>query len=162
MLSESALHLKVLAYDRSLRSRVKDAVRLGVLYSRTRTQKRDPSMLAAFRVLAKKVRINELPVVVVPIAFASVEQLANDLRAGRINVLYVGPEFAKETRSIASQVVAMKLPTICSLPSQAAEGLAVSIHLDAGKHKITVNLPAARAMGMNLSAQFLRLVDVLR
>jgi hypothetical protein len=155
---EAVLELKILSYDRELKERAGGAIVIGVL-SRGGDKVRS-EMVEAFTKLTQKTTIQGMTASVIAVDYGS--DLAQRLSAAKVTVLYVAPSLESETAAISAAAAQLKLPTLSRTRSQTEAGLAVAVVPKEGKPSIVINLKAARASGMDLSTQLLRLAEVLQ
>lgn len=159
---EAALHLKILTYDRNLKSRGNRLV-IGVIYKAGAepSEKSRSAMVSAFQALAKKVTVQGLKPSVVAVAFEA-GTLAKRLQDAGVNVIYVAAGLDEALGGIAETAAQLKVPTLTARRGDVERGLAVGVVAADGKPRIVVNLAAAKAAGMDLDPKLLGLAEVLR
>ena len=96
----------------------------------------------------------------VPIRYVSVEvstpaALADAIERHGIDVLYVCPLRAFDVEAIALAARAAQVATFTGVPGYVSAGLAASIDVRGGRPEIVINLPAARAEGLQFKREAL-------
>ncbi len=158
------VHLKIAAYDRSLKEKGKRTLTIGVLHATGGNQtpvNTDKDMTVAFRTLAKTVKLHGLPLLVTEIPYDK-KSLLQKLEDGSIDLLYVGDSLQTQTSTIAQMAIQTRTATYCGNITQARRGLAVAVDVSGDRPQITVNLKSAQRSGMDLNAQLLRMTTVIK
>jgi hypothetical protein len=160
---EAAVHLKVLGYDRGLKKRDNpQKLVIGVLYAAGgESEKVEKEMVAAFRDMARQLKVQGLPVEVVAIPYKA-DTLAADLAGAGVNILYVAPGLEGERAKIQAAAVARHTPTICSDRELVRQGMAIGVFLKDKKAAIAVNIKAARELGMDLDSALFAVAEVFK
>jgi Asp-tRNA(Asn)/Glu-tRNA(Gln) amidotransferase A subunit family amidase len=160
---EAAVHLKVLGYDRGLKKRENPSkVMIGVLYKDGGdSEKVEKEMVAAFRDMAKQLKVQGLPVEVVAIPYKA-DSLAADLASAGVNIIYVSTGLESEQARIQAAAAARHAPTICSDREMVRQGVAIGVFLKDKKAAIAVNIKAARALGMDLDSALFSVAEVFK
>jgi hypothetical protein len=152
------LLLKALTYDRSLKSRVGDQVRIAVVVP--------PKSLGAIEELRSSLAgmpertLNGLPVV-----FKEFDPAALDdaLRAGRWAAVYALPGHSSaDLGTIKRACGARQVLGVAAQVDDVERGLALGIAAQAGKPQIVVNLPSVKAFGSEFDLALLRLARVIQ
>lgn len=157
--------VKVLNFDRKLPERLGGRFTVGVLYqSRYRTSANVGSEVC--RTLAELPRqalgaMETLPVTCVPIDLDQVPDLAEVVRRGRIQVLYVSPMRAYRLEDVMKVSREAQVTTLTGVPRYVEGGLAIGVDMRGDRPEILINLPASRAEGAELNAQVLKLARVV-
>ncbi len=163
---QSLLFLRVLAYDRNLKTRASDGVlSVAVIYRAGRPeseQAREALLGALGEISSKKVSVAGLPIRAVPIEFTSASAIDSKLRAAKVSAVYVCPGLGDATGVLAA--ITRKYSILSGTATEAAvrSGLSVGVVAREGKPGILINLPAARAEGADFDAALLRLAEVIR
>ncbi len=149
-----AILLKVLIYDRTLATRAKDGLKLGVVYGHSdlsRTSKE--RFVKSFNESSKSVAGNTID-----LREVSLESLPEAVQG--LDILYVceGVDVSKVLD------VAGKNGVITFAPDQSAveAGVVIGLVPRGGKPKLLINVPASIAAGMQLDPQILRLAELVK
>ena len=158
------LHLKILSYDRALPARAHGRLVLGILYrpEREESERVRASMQAAFIERAGRTPVQGMTLSVMPIACGDPKTLQKRLQDAGVNLLYVTPGLEDVVGAIATAALALKAPTLTGRRGLIDAGLAVAVVTHDEKPAIAVNLPVAKALGMDLDPALLRLAEVRR
>jgi hypothetical protein len=157
--------VKVLNFDRNLPERLSGRLAVGVLYqSRYRTSTNVGSEVC--RTLAQLPKqamgaMESLPVTCVLIDLDQEPDLAEAVKRGRIQVLYVSPMRAYRLEDVVKVSRAAQVTTLTGVPRYVESGLAIGVDMRGDRPEIMINLPASRAEGAELNAQVLKLARVL-
>ena len=156
------LVLKALSYDRSLKSRVADNVRIAVLTPAGGTRDVVQDLNASLNSLPSR-SLDGLPVTFKEIARGEEGSLDRALRAGRWAAVYVMPGFTpQELAQIRRTCEAAHVLLVGADPDDIERGTAFAIAARDGKPVIVVNLPATRACGSDFDLALLRLARVIQ
>jgi hypothetical protein len=155
--------VRILAYDRALKTRSGEAVNIGIVFkssdqASTRSQE---EMLGAFASVEPRT-VQGLPLSAVGHPFKDRADLAAWAAKGKIGVLYVAPGLGDEIEAIREASKERKLLTVSPVRSWVERGLAVGVVLKGAKPGILVNLPASESAGADLDPKLLQLAEVLR
>ena len=156
------LFLKILSYDRDLERRVGAEIVFGIAY-----QNRHRPSAAAREAFTRAAEASPVGSVKgVPIRYVSVEvstpaALADAIERHGIDVLYVCPLRAFDVEAIALAARAAQVATFTGVPGYVSAGLAASIDVRGGRPEIVINLPAARAEGLQFNAKLLKLARIV-
>lgn len=158
---EAAIHLRALGYDRALKKRAGETVVIAILY--------DPSselsiaageeMKDALISLSKKVKVQEMPIVVKSVSYKD-SWPTNELSSAA--VVYVARGLEARLSDIRTQTAKNSIRTLCGDRDLAKQGLAVAAYVKGSSPGLTINLPAARATGMDLDSRLLAISEVLK
>jgi hypothetical protein len=158
---EAAIHLKVLGYDRALPRRAGGRVHIVVLFdpsSSLSTAARD-EMVGAFQAVARRTRIQNLPVSVSSLSH-SAEQLEEQL--SRATVAYVTPGLESQLGALLAIGARRNLPILSGDRRLAERGAPVAAYRKGRTAGLTINLRAARSAGMDLDSRLFAIAEVLR
>ena len=161
---QSLLFLRVLAYDRNLKTRSEGALNVAVVYrggNRDSEQARD-AVVSALRDASKRITVARLPIRAVAVEFTSPQAFENLLQSEKISAVYVCPGLGDVTFALSAVTRKRAALTATSIESAVRGGLSIGLLTREGKPELLVNLPATRAEGANLDAALLRLAQVLR
>lgn len=152
--------LKVISFDRQLHARAPRDVVVGVvMQGGNRT-----SMVAhnqAVEILAAQgTAVDGIPVRVV--TFDLDRQSIRDVFTNNaLTHLYVTPLRAVDIGELASQARAAHVTTMTGVTEHLRRGISIGVGLRAGRPKILVNVNASRAEGADLSAELLKLAELI-
>lgn len=156
------LLLRVLAYDRALARNGGDDVVLAVLYDAAS----DPSVQARNNftqtVRSGTVRaVNGRPLRVVEVNVAAGNVTAS-LRAAHATAAYLTPGLEGRLQPIVRGGAEGRVLLLCGSEDYVRAGVAVGIGFAAGRPRLLINLPAARAAGADLPAALLTVATVVQ
>lgn len=152
------LYLKILYFDRNLKERCKDTVKIGILYDpkkETSIKKKD-EFLEVFNRVEEKT-IFGVNVKVIPISLRGPVSMLK-----KVNVVYIC--FLNEEQVPAFLKIAgeWNILTLASEAKFVEMGAAVGLSIVEDKPKIVINLPASKRQGADFSSRLLRLAKVIR
>lgn len=155
--------LRVLAFDRQLRSRVGKELTVGILHS----ERSGPSRAEKDEVLKalgqlRAVRVSGLPLRVAVLGYQGASELKAALGQRKIGALYVTAGLEADVGAIKGICRALRVSTMAGSRSYVESGLSVAVIVLDRRPRLVVNLPASKAEGMDLSAEMLGLADVIR
>jgi ABC-type sugar transport system substrate-binding protein len=153
---------RVLAYDRTFAARSEDGIVVGILYQSAFWPSRQAfeeiqstSAESATGVLATE----ELRVV--GIEASTTLDLSERLEAEGVDLLYIAPVRASDIVAAVRAATDLRIPTFTGVRDFLGAGVGLGVGQRGGRPEILVNLPVTRAQGMDLDAQFLRLVTMI-
>ncbi len=155
-----ALLSKILTFDRSLAARAGEELVVGLLYQ----GRYRPSLVArkeSEEALSSIGRLADIRTGCVPIEMRDQADLEAALLKNKVDVLYVTPMRRLEIEPIAALSRARKIVTLTGVPRFVESGLAVGIGAKGGKPRIIINLPAARAEGIDFGSGLLKLAKIV-
>jgi hypothetical protein len=158
------LVLKALTYDRSLKSRVGEKVRIAVLSPPGRGRQAIESLMTSLTGLPDGT-IGGVPVTFREIAAPSnaVESLEQALRVGRWAAVYAMPGFtAEELNGIRQLCESHRVLLVGAAGDDVERGTAFGIAVRDGKPLMVVNLAITRACGSEFDLALLRLARVIQ
>lgn len=157
----AVLH-KILAFDRHLKARVGNEIVVGILYQsgfRSSLHFKDELSEAI-----KKFRVDrfvDLPIRFVEIELAENIDLDGTVAKQQVDIFYLAPVRAVEMKTITAVSRARKILTFTGVPAYVEAGLAVGVGIKGESPRIIINLPAAKAEGVEFDAQLLKLAKVI-
>ncbi len=158
--SEAALILRVLSYDRNLRSRASG--RLTVLAIHGGQPGDCGEVVSAVNQLGRAVAVSGMRAHAVLHAYAGAESLISTARESGAVALYVCPGFDPNIEELTGATHAAHLLSISSREQHVRDGLTVAIVRGGSAPRLIVNVRAAQAEGARLDAALLRLATVIR
>lgn len=156
------LILKALTYDRALKARVGDQVRIAVLHPPQGEPGAAESLTAALRNLPSRT-LNGLPVNFRHFTVKTDTVVDQALRDGRWAAAYVMPGFSsQEIAQIRRACEAQRVLAMAADADEVERGLAFGVDSRDGKPQLVVNLPSAKAFGSDFDLALLRLSRVIQ
>lgn len=157
-----ALLHKILAFDRNLKKRVGEELVIGILFqSNVRSSLICKDELIAVIEKAQSEKLVDLPVRFVAIEMATALDLSGYVSKNKIDVFYVAPLRAVDIKSVIVVSQAKKIFTFTGVPAYVDAGVAVGVGSKGESPRILINLPSARAEGVEFSSQLLKLAKVI-
>lgn len=155
------LLMKVASYDKNLKRRAGERLRVAVLIDPRDT---DSGRVGAqaLAALAKADEVIGLPVEAINIEYADAASLARATDASRIAVLYVTPGFdAVELEAISRALEGHSVLSAGAVAKYTERGTVLGFDLVGGKPKLLVHLARARRQQVELSSAVLKLMTVI-
>jgi hypothetical protein len=155
------LLLKVASYDKNLRERAHDRVRVAVLI---RQGDADSGRFAAqaLKALAETDEVDGLPLERISLTYTDGPTLARLTHDGNVSVLYVTPGFSEsEIDDMARALDGVSVLSVGALAKYALRGVVIGFDLAGGKPKLLVNLDRAKRQSVELSSSVLKLMRVV-
>jgi YfiR/HmsC-like len=156
------LMLKALTYDRSLKGRVGDQVRIAVLHPSEEEPGAAENLATALRNLPGRT-LNGLPVTFRHFTVRNQAVVDQALRDGRWAAAYVMPGFSSE--ELAQIRRACESQHVLAMAADAGEverGMAFGVDSREGKPQLVVNLTSTKAFGSEFDLALLRLSRVIQ
>jgi hypothetical protein len=155
------LLLKVASYDKNLRRRARERVRVAVVLRQD-----DPdsgrSAAQALKALSNTDEIDGMPLDRMSITYTDAPALARFIREGNVAILYVTPGFGEgEIEAMARALDGVSVLSAGALAKYTPRGMVLGFDLAGGKPKLIVNLARARRQDVELSSSVLKLVTVI-
>jgi hypothetical protein len=159
----SQVFLKILAYDRSLQTRSGGKLVLAILYrpEREESERSRAVLQAAFQERANKGSIQGMSLSVTAVAFEA-RSLIKRLQGAGATLLYVTAGLEDQAAVISAAAQALRAPTLAGHRSLLEAGMAIAVVTKEDRPAIVINLPVAKALGMDLDPTLLRLSEVRR
>jgi hypothetical protein len=155
------LLLKVASYDKNLKQRARDRVRVAVLLRQD-----DPdsgrSAAQALKALSEADAIDGMPLDRVSTTYTDAAALARFIHEGNVAILYVTPGFRDtDIEAIAQALDGVSVLSVGALAKYVPRGMVLGFDLVGGKPKLIVNLGRAKRQNVELSSSVLKLVRVI-
>lgn len=155
------LLLKVASYDKNLKQRARDRVRVAVVHRQD-----DPdsarSGAQALKALAEADAIDGMPIDRLSTTYTDAAALARFIHEGNVAILYVTPGFGEEAiEAMAQALDGVSVLSAGALAKYANRGMVLGFDLAGGKPKLIVNLRRAKRQNVELSSSVLKLVRVI-
>jgi hypothetical protein len=155
------LLLKVASYDKNLKERAGDRVRIAVLL-RQEDADSGRSAAQALKALSGAKDVAGLPLDRVITTFTDAAALARFIHEGNVAILYVTPGFTEgEIDSMARALDGVSVLSAGALAKYTPWGMVLGFDLAGGKPKLVVNLGRAKRQRVELSSSVLKLVRVI-
>ncbi|KYF67330.1 hypothetical protein BE11_23495 [Sorangium cellulosum] len=156
-----AILLRSLGYESGFTSRTGTAV-LAVVGGESGESAEDASAMATvLSKLAAKTTVARRPATVQRVTYTSRAQLAEALRAGGAEVVYVARGLAAAIPDIPPREGAVVRIVLCGDGDDAKRGCAVAVGLAGAKPELLLNVKHANAVGLRFDPQFLRLARIV-
>ena len=154
------LVLKALTYDRNLKARASDQVRIAIVIPKG-TSRAAEELTASVKALTGRT-INNLPVVFKEIVVEDDAALEDGLREGNFAAAYVMPGFGRaDITKIRRLCEGRRVLAIAAAVDDVENGLAFGIGAQGSKPQIVINLPASKACGSDFDLALLQLSKVM-
>ena len=162
--SEAALILRILSYDRNLRSRASHQVTLLVLYKSgdSASESARSTIVRSINDIGRGVTVSGLPARAVEHSFTDTNALVRAARGAGASAIFVCPGLGGFNSQIAQASRRASLLSITQDEGSVRAGLSVGIVRSGSRLRLLVNVNAARSEGARLDAALLRLAQVVR
>lgn len=156
-----SLFSKILTFDRNLPARVNDSLVVGLVYQK----KFRGSLIVKNKAVEATPSLKKMGGFnsrCVEIDISDAADLAKAISKNGVDILYIAPLRAVEMEKIAAASRARQTMTLTGVPEYVESGLAVGIGMQGGKPRIIINLPAAKAEGVDFDSRLLKLAKILK
>jgi hypothetical protein len=158
---QAELLAKLETYDRSFAERAGSTAKV-LLVTRSGNGRSEASAADMRAALARLDRIGGLPHQEVAASYPGADALAQRCKSDQIAIVYLTPGLDEEVGAIKTSMTGVSVLTVTAVPANVPRGLVLGFELEAGKPKILLNLPQAKAQGVNFAADVMRLMKVFR
>ncbi len=160
---QALLLLRVLVYDRNLKTRAHDAVRVAVAFRAgdRRSEEQCGRVVAAFQEVSREVVAAGLPVEVVAVPYEDGADFEARLEAAAATSLYVCPRLEPMVKDIAKAARRHAVLSAAGSKEMVEAGLAIGLVNRGLRAGVVVNLSAARSEGADLDAALLAVAEVI-
>jgi hypothetical protein len=157
------LLMRVLSADRRLRERIGTELILAVVYQRTYRESRQ-AMVELVEVIQRMALtpVPGLPVSIVEIPLEDVDDIRAELSRQKADLCYLAPLRAVDLDGLISAANDSRAVTCTGVPAYVERGVTVGISTKGDHPQILVNLSAAKAGGVDLPSQVLKLAQVVQ
>ena len=148
------LLLRVLAYDRNLKQRAGDEVRIAVVFRpRDAASERErDSMVRALGEVASRASVAGLPVRIKAVPYENASQFSAQVAELNPAAMYVSAALDAEVAELARMARDRGVPSVCGVRDWVTRGLAIAL-VDRGERAgVVLNLRAAAAQGADLDS----------
>lgn len=157
-----ALLQKMLAFDRNLKARAGEEIVIGILYqSNFRSSLNFKDELAAVVKKSEPDQLLNLPIRHVVIELVENLNLAEQAARHNLDIFYLAPVRAVDLKAITAVSHSRKILTFTGVPAYVEGGLTAGVGTKGDAPRIIINLPAAKAEGIEFNAQLLKLAKIV-
>jgi hypothetical protein len=155
------LLLKVASYDKNLKQRARDRVRLAVLIRQDDADS-GRSAAQALKALADTDDVDGLPLERISMTYTDGPTLTRLTHEANVSILYVTPGFTEsEIDAMARALDGVSVLSAGALAKYTLRGVVIGFDLAGGKPKLLVNLDRAKRQSVELSSSVLKLMRVV-
>ncbi len=158
---QASLFAKILTFDRNLKVRAGNDVRIGVLYQKKVRASIEAQVDFIRAMCDPSQRIEGLALKCVALEWTDAADVEAALVRNGIRFLYVTPLRAVAIEEIVAISRARKITTLTGVPEYVEKGIALGLTLRAERPLILVDLAGSRAEGANFNSQLLKLAQVV-
>jgi hypothetical protein len=161
---QALLLLRVLVYDRNLKARAGDAVRVAVAFRPSDRESEDQraALVGAFEEVSRDVVAAGMPVQVVTVPFQDPADFGARLAAAHPSALYACARLEPVAGVIAKATRRLHVLSAAGSRQMTDSGVAIGLVNRRAHASVIVNLRAAKEEGANLDAALLAIAEVLR
>ncbi len=161
---QSALLLRILAYDRNLDSRIDTQVNVVVLYEETDADSVDEAraMEAALREFGRSTTVSGHRLETYSHPYRGAVAEVDHLSRLRATAVYLCSGMGGHVSEISGVTQSLSVMSFSGERDWVRDGLGIGLVESDGRARIVVNLPASRAEGADLAAGLLRHSEVLQ
>ena len=152
---QATLTVRILEYDRALRSWSGGQLVVGVVAKRTSGAAELAQALGGRDVQGVSIRVAQH-------AWRDAEGLRAWIEKSGVRLLYVAEDLGTDTPAALAVCTGRKLPSVVANRKLFDAGAALGLVVREGKPHILVNLPVSRSAGMDLDPKLLQLAEVVR
>jgi hypothetical protein len=152
--------MKVITFDRQLRARAPKDVVVGVVYQsgfRRSVEVKDDA-LKALSGITLDLPGTQLRVITLDL---DSQKLSDGISEG-VTHLYLTPLRAVDVHAIVARAREAQIVTMSSVPAYLSEGASLGVASRGGRPRVLVNLAASKLEGSELSAELLKLAEIVR
>jgi len=160
---QALLLLRVLVYDRNLKLRARDAVRVAIAFRAgdRRSEAERDEFVAAFEAVAREVVAAGLPIEVAAVPYHDAADFEARLRAMAPTGLYVCARLDQSVKEIARISRSNAVLSAAGSKEMVEAGLAIGLVNRGLRAGVVVNLSGARGEGADLDAALLGIAEVI-
>lgn len=156
------LFLKILPFDRNLKTRFGDEIVLGIVYQeKFRKSFNVKTQLENFLENLREKKIDDVPFRYVLINLSRLSEFKAMLAREQVDIVYITPLRAIAVETLVSHCRSMGITSLTGVPAYCELGIAISIGSKGGSPLIFINLPGARSEGADFSSRLLKLARVI-
>lgn len=155
------LLLKVASYDKNLKQRARERVRVAVVIRQDDADS-GRSAAQALKALGEADDVDGMPLDRLSTTYTDATVLARFISEGNVAILYVTPGFSEgDIEAMARALDGVSVLSAGALAKYTAQGMVLGFDLAGGKPKLIVNLGSAKRQNVELSSSVLKLVRVI-
>jgi YfiR/HmsC-like len=156
--------LRILAYDRNLKTRAGDAVNILVVYQdgNDGSDSTKGEILKAVNKIAKDTQVSGLPVRISALAYSDANGLDGAISGAKAAALYLCPGLDSSVGAIQEVTRRRSVLTFTGVEPWVRQGISVGLVARESKPAVVVNLAASKEEGADLDPALLRLAEVIR
>jgi hypothetical protein len=155
------LLLKVASYDKNLKQRAHDRVRVAVLIRQDDADS-GRSAAQALKALAETDDVDGLPLERISMTYTDGPTLTRLTHDSNVSILYVTPGFSEsEIDAMARALDGVSVLSAGAVAKYTLRGVVIGFDLAGGKPKLLVNLERAKRQSVELSSSVLKLMRVV-
>jgi hypothetical protein len=158
---QAAIITRLLGYDRALKGRAGSSLTIGIL-GKAADRGASRAQAELEQAFGTQTSIQGLRLAARPYSYTDAAQLGEWVVSQGVDVLYVTPGLEKEVAAIQAVCAERKVVGVSSVRAFVKQGLAIGVVTKGESAGLLVNLPAARAAGMDLDPKLLTLAEVIR
>lgn len=157
-----SLFLKSLSFDRTLRDRAGEELKIGILYlpKVPDSEETKDNLSAILRGYANK-NVDGLPITYDLIEYSSFDKLEEEIASDDVDLLYITPGNSFNLDAISKVTQKLKILTVTGIVEYVDKVISLGIGLKGGKPQIVVNFASSKAEGADFDARFLKLAKVI-
>jgi YfiR/HmsC-like len=161
---QSLFLLRILAYDRNLKTRAGDAVSILVIYQdgNDASDAMKGEIVRAVTKVAKDTQVSGLPVRISAVAYADATGLDAAITSAKASALYLCPGLDASLGAIADVTHRRSVLSFTGVEPWVTKSVAIGLVARESKPAVIVNLAASKAEGADLDPALLRLAEVIR
>jgi hypothetical protein len=156
--------LRVLAYDRNLKTRSPDTASVLLVYQpgddSSESAKND--LTHEVNRLAKDLRVADLPIRVSSIAYTNPDDLDSTIGRTKASAVYLCPGLDPAVSAIMAVSRRRSVLSFTGVEPWVRQGFSVGLVARGARPAVLVNLPASKAEGADLDPALLRLAEIIR
>jgi hypothetical protein len=157
--------MRILTFDRNLKTRVGAEITIGIIYNKKfkksiNIKNEIMNMVNDESYIIKK--IEDIPIHYIEVDISNNNNLESIILQNNIDVIYMTPMGNLQIEPIINISRSKQIATLTGVPDYVESGLAVGVGAEGGRPSIIINLPAAKAEGMDFEAQLLKLTRVIK
>lgn len=160
---QALLFLRVLVYDRNLKARAGNELRVAVAYHANDpvSEQERTALVTAFEEVSQEVVAAGLPVRVVALPYHDAPDFESRLAAARPAALFACIHLVPIVKSVARSTRLHHVLSATGSREMTEAGLAIGLVGRGKRAAVLVNLPAARSEGADLDAALLAISEVM-
>jgi hypothetical protein len=155
--------LRVLAYDRNLKTRAGDSANILVVYQdgNDASDAAKSDMLGKITNIAKDAHVADLPIRVSAVAYSNPDALNAAISNTKAAALYLCPGLDSSLAPVSDVARRRSVLTFTGVESWIRQGISIGLVARASRPAVLVGVSAAKAEGADLDPALLRLAEVI-